>query len=263
MIYNFNYYTLAETPNVKGKPFTCRNCKFQFRILEEHDRLNWKNLNYICPECKKEYCILPKTESELRVLQDKFLLTRDTKYIGELYSLIKIYSRSLILKNFTNAINEPDDIDYHSHSSTFKVIEQYYNREDFKIEISFAGYIVLKIKESIWHKSEKNVGDLSIDERDNDNKYKYETSSICSIMEENEKIESDKDFNYQLYNYLINVIYTNEEISFKLLLALLNFIRYGEKGSDRIFDQFSIKGKNTFYNILISFKKKLIEGVNK
>jgi hypothetical protein len=52
---NFKYYTVLETSNVKGKPFTCRSCKFQFRILEEEDRLNWKNLNYICPECKKEH----------------------------------------------------------------------------------------------------------------------------------------------------------------------------------------------------------------
>jgi hypothetical protein len=259
---NFKYYTVLETSNVKGKPFTCRSCKFQFRILEEEDRLNWKNLNYICPECKKEYCILPSTESELRILQDKFLSSRDTIHIGELYSLIKIYSRSLILKNFTNVVNDPDEIEYHSHSSAFKVIEQYYNREDFKIEISFAGYIVLKIKESIWHKSEKNVGDLSIDERDKDDKYKYETSSLCSIMIEKEKTRDSKDFNFQLYNYLIILIYRNGDVSFKLLLALLNFIREGEKGSDRIFEKFDIQGKHIFSNILKDFKKKLFSGVS-
>lgn len=259
---NFKFYTLSETPNFKGKPFTCKSCKFQFRIIEEQDRLNWKSYNYICPSCNKEYCILPTTECDLRVLQDKYLSTKDSKYISDLYSLIKTYSRSLILKNFTNVINDPEEIEYHSHSSAFKVIEQYYNREDFKIEISFAGYIVLKIKESIWHKSEKNVGDLSIDERDKDDKYKYETSSLCSIMIENEKIQDNRDFNYRLYNYLIIIIYRNGNVSFKLLLALLNFIRDGEKGSDRIFDKFDIQGKHIFNNILKDFKKKLFSGVN-
>jgi len=261
MIYNFNYFTLSETPNMKGKPFTCRTCKFQFRILEEQDRLNWKSLNYICPSCHKEYCILPHTESELRVLQDKFLIDRSDKNISDLYSLIKVYSRSLILKNFTNAINEPEEIDYHAHSSTLKVIEQYYNRKDFKIEISFAGYILLKIKESIYHKSEKYVGDLSIDERDKDNKYKYEFGLVCSLLNEKEKIQDYNDFNYKLYNFLISLIYKNSDTSFKLLLALLNFLKYGEKGSDRIFENFNIKGKNTFINILIDFKKKLLNGV--
>lgn len=259
---NFKFYTLSETPNYKGKPFTCKSCKFQFRIIEEQERLNWKSYNYICPSCNKEYCILPTTECDLRVLQDKFLSTKDTQHISDLYSLIKTYSRSLILKNFTNVINDPEEIEYHSHSSAFKVIEQYYNREDFKIEISFAGYIVLKIKESIWHKSEKNVGDLSIDERDKDDKYKYETSSLCSIMIENEKIQDYRDFNYRLYNYLIIIIYRNGNVSFKLLLALLNFIRDGEKGSDRIFDKFDIQGKHIFNNILKDFKKKLFSGVN-
>ena len=244
--------------SLKGKPITCRYCTYQFRIPKE-EKDNWREANLICPSCKQEYCVLPETEFKLKVLQDIFLENRTQEAGGKLYTLYKTYVRSLILKYFTNVINDPEDIEYHSHNATCKVFFNYYEKPLFKIDTSFAEYAMYKIKESIWHKSEHDTGHHSIHETDDEGKEKFIVPHDCKINIETVKNTEAEDMVRYIYKTLIQDIYSHKEIPFKLLLATNNFIKNGQKGSNRFFEVFGVEGKSRFERLLNRLKKSLVE----
>lgn len=250
-------FSLEDT--FRGKPITCRFCKVQFKVLEERKE-DWKELKYICPKCNTLYCMLPKTESDLRIIQDNFLENLYDKRIGtQFYSLLKIYIRSLILKNFTNVVNDPEDIEYHAHVSTSKVIQNYYANPGFKIETSFAAYSLYKIKESIWHKSEHITAEHSLHETDENDKLRFDYGVDCNFQKDSSFEQEKEDTKKYIFNYLKKIIYYNEENSFKILVLVLNYIKYGEEGTDRIFKTFGIEGKFRFERVMKRLKEKLIE----
>ena len=57
----------------RGKLITCKYCVKQFKIENINEKQQWKDSNYVCPFCKEEWCILPKTERELKYLQEIYL----------------------------------------------------------------------------------------------------------------------------------------------------------------------------------------------
>lgn len=245
--------------DLNGKPITCKSCKTQFKVKPE-EKENWKGLKYFCPTCGNKYCMLPKTEAELRVLQDDFVLDIYNKKTGtQLYLLLKIYIRSLILKQFTNIINDPDDIDYHSHVAASKVIQNYYSTPGFKIETSFGAYSQFKIKESIWHKSEHESAPFSLHETDEDDKLKYDYGRECEIQKDSSEEQEKEDIKKYMYNFLKEIIYYNNEVSFKILISVLNYIKYGQEGVDRLYMSFGLEGKHRFEYVMRRFRERLIE----
>lgn len=257
---NFQYLPDTEENSFRGKPISCKYCGFRFRILDEESKNNWTLQNLICPSCLEEYCVLPQTEKDLKKLQKLFIESgRDEKYGTQLYILLKKYIRSLILKHFTNVINDPEIIEYHSHCSTVKVMENYYSKPDFIVSDSFANYSMFKIKESIWHKSEHIIGDHSIHEQNDDGKDKYVVGVECKIKFVQDQIDNHKDYNEEITNYLVNEIYTHKDkkVEFKILLALNSFLNKGIAGSDKVFQKFGLEGKTRFNALLQRFKNKL------
>lgn len=243
---------------VKGKPITCRYCSFQFRIPKE-EKLAWKSEQLQCPSCNQIYCVLPETEIKLKVLQDIFLENRTEEASTNLYILYKTYNRSLLLKHFTNIVNDPEDIEYHSHAATCKIFFNYYEKPEFKINTSFAEYAMYKLKESIFHKSEHETGSHSIHETDDDGKEKFVVGHYCKVNLETVKNTEATDFIRDIYETLIKDIYSHKEIEFKLLLALNNFLKNGEKGYTKFFQVSGIEGKSRFIRLINRLKTKIVQ----
>jgi hypothetical protein len=261
---NFNYEihknTSKENLKFKGKPLTCKACGFQFRLITPEDKYNWQKTNLICPSCGVINCIKPKTERKLNILQLMYLEDRQDQYVhSEFYSLYKSYTRSIILQLFTNVITSPDEIEYHSHNSVSKVFLQYLSRPDFKINSSFASYVLFKVKESLWHRDEHDTAQHSIHETNDDGKEKFVIESECAISDHYKGIIESKDLIDSLYKFLKSEVYSHKEIEFKLLLALNSFLKSGERGSNKIFNQFGIEGKTRFNRVLTRLRSKILE----
>ena len=245
----------SETPKqAKGKHITCQTCNHKFKLNEE-ERVLWKLDKFKCPSCGEYYCNMPPTEKELQFLQEGFLKTRDPDTLLKIYEILKNYISSLILKYYAIFIKDKEDLEYYSHASATILIMNYDN-PDFYIKYSFGGYIIWKIRETLFSKDEIDCGDTTID-------YAYSHTLDCSIMKASKKdIETEDTITY-LYEYLLKLLYckTNKAVSLKLTVCFLNFIISGEKGSDRIFRNFDVEGKNIFYNVKNAFKNKLVEMV--
>lgn len=244
----------SENPNLKGKPISCKNCNHKFR-LDKVAKEEWKISKFKCPNCQEKYCNMPKTEKVLHELQESILQNRNSKDIVEMYEILKRYVSSLILKHYGTFIKDKDVLDYHCHSSAVKLVENY-SKPNFFIEYSFGGYIIWKIRESIFSKHEIDCAENSLDFT-NYNNFLFDCSLLSSIQDNIHKEESVDN----VYQYLLSLIYgkPNRQISMKLAICFLNFVIDGEKGSDRIFLNFDTEGKNVFNNLKTTFKNKLLE----
>lgn len=246
-----NQEPLTKDEKIKGKHITCKTCNHKFKLNEE-ERLNWKKDKFKCPVCGILYCNMPQTERELQTLQDELLRTRNPETLGKIYLILKNYISSIILKNYSNFIKDKEELEYYSHISASVLIINYDN-PNFLIEYSFAGYIIWKIRETMFSKDEVECGDTNIE-------YAYSHVQDCSILKDTKtQIDKEDSLKY-LYQYLIDLLCSksNKDLSLKLMLCFYNFILYGEKGSDRIFKNFNLEGKGIFYGIKDNFKNKLI-----
>jgi hypothetical protein len=239
----------------KGKHTTCQNCNHKFRFVTEEERLSWKSNKFQCPSCGEYYCNMPPTEKELQFLQEEFLKNRSPDSLLKIYEILKKYISSLILKYYSVFIKDKEDLEYYSHVSASILIVNYDN-PNFYIEYSFAGYIIWKIRETLFSKDEIDCADTTIE-------YAYSHSLDCSIMNASKRNIENEDTIKYLYKYLVELLYckTNKTVSLKLTICFLNFILSGEKGSDRIFRSFDVEGKNIFYNVKNAFKNKLVQMV--
>lgn len=180
----------------KGKPLKCKLCGHTFRFSAK-DRASWTEDKMKCPSCNVEYSVLPKTERILRQIQDKYKDSgrKDLKYIHQIYEILISYSRSLILKKYSNVVIDPESLDYHSHCSSVYLIERYFKNPEFEVNISFAGFLMHKIKESLWKKEEHSAGDSSIDsfyKEESDGKGYYDIPRDCINLDDVDRSEDNK-----------------------------------------------------------------------
>jgi hypothetical protein len=92
------------------------------------------------------------TEKMLMDLQDKFLDTRDEKYVNRMFKELKKYAKSILLGRFSSYIANISDLDMKSYFVTKEVIMQYYRRSDFKISTSFGSYLIHKARQIVFNK---------------------------------------------------------------------------------------------------------------
>lgn len=138
----------------------CKQCNKVFCLP---DKKQWHIDKMPCPFCKTLYCVLPPSESRLRILQDNFYrYNKEEKYMTEIYSILLNYSASLIKKSYKVYIQDKDHLDFTAHDSASRMIMEYYKtRKDgneFKVAISFAGFLKHKIKESLFERRQQNNG---------------------------------------------------------------------------------------------------------
>ena len=104
-----------------------------------------------CPYCGSTKFDKPKTEVDLFELQDHYLLTREDKYLVQMYEILKSYAKSLIYKIVKGQYHfDSDEIEQKSHDAAMGIVVYYLNKPEFRIDHSFAGYLIRKVKEVLY-----------------------------------------------------------------------------------------------------------------
>ena len=253
----------SAKPN-KGRPLFCRYCNEKVIIK---DRLKWELEKHTCSECGEIWCDKPETERMLMILQDEYLEKRDKerspivadKILKEMTVLLFSYVGSLFKKSFSNMIRDPDKFEEYKQWAVSRFIEQYLQREDFKVLGSFKGMLIGKMQEAIWGKQEKACAQESLDfEFEDGNTITYEDnkkSIMDSIIERHEK--------EQLVDNICNLIfgiseYCTQEENWIRLLNFRNYIYGGEKFTDKFFEQYANKtGKMLFLQTIDIVREEL------
>ena len=144
-----------EKKTTKGRPITCKLCSHKYQI-DKQQREDWKINKYRCPKCNSTYSCIPPTEKYLRELQDQYYENGKRKEdMLLIYNECANYTRSLILRYFQKAITSPDILEYHVRNTVSFLMEDYYKKDQlFQINISFGGYLKIKIRQSLYSKNE-------------------------------------------------------------------------------------------------------------
>ncbi len=107
----------------------------------------------VCPHCGESDYIKPPTETRLFLLQDKYFQNRDSKYLSEMFIILKTYAASIIKKNLPkDFIYHYDQLDEKAQDAATLFIEYYLVHNNFRVEKSFGGYLQWKVKEVLWNK---------------------------------------------------------------------------------------------------------------
>jgi hypothetical protein len=92
----------------------------------------------------------PETEEKLFGLQEDYLKNRNVHVYQKIFSEILPYARSLVLKKTKGKIYlPPETVDSAALEATVKFMSQY-EKEDFKVDKSFAGMLNYKVLESMY-----------------------------------------------------------------------------------------------------------------
>jgi hypothetical protein len=243
----------------QGRLTTCRMCGFKFRIKLE-DKDDWQKNNLICPQCKEIYCVLPKTERKLRILQDKFFESRRKEcYMTEMYKILIPYTKSLLLKSFPAAIHSNEEADEKTHMAVSFLIEEYYAKLTYKLDISFGGMLLYKIKQALYGKQEFQTSDISLDYQFEDgNQVEYEDKKNNAY----EHIENEHD-KYLICKFITELLFSighfadSEQERYICETCLYLFFMKGEKKVENYFKVFGREGKILYLYSLDILKKEL------
>lgn len=259
---------LIEQPEDKiienrGKPLVCKYCKHSFKIPNIEDKKAWQNNNCICPKCHEEWCVLPKTERELKYLQEIYLNDRSEKNVVPFIRLLDVYTQSLIKKNYKQYLKYEGALEYYSYQAVTLFMEEYLSKEHFKIDISFGGYLVWKIKQAIFNPMELDSKDVSLDFEFEDGNNLHEL--IPCNKEVISKIEIEED-TVRLYNKIIGIIEGIEDYcknSYEdhiRTIAIYLYFKHGETAFDKFFQAFGREGKMVAMQTLDILRNELLKG---
>jgi hypothetical protein len=247
----------------RGKPIVCRYCKHNFKIPNIEEKKAWQNNNCICPKCREIWCILPATERELKYLQENYLNNRCEKTVVPFIRLLDVYTQSLIKKNYKQYLKYDGALEYYSYQAVTLFMEEYLSKEHFKIDISFGGYLVWKIKQAIFNPMEMDSQDVSLDFQFEDGNNLHDL--IPCNKEVISKIEIEED-TIKLYNKIIGIIEGIEDYcktSYEdhiRTIAIYLYFKNGETAFDKFFQAFGREGKMVAMQTLDILRNELLKG---
>lgn len=140
-----------------------------------------------CPYCDKSDFIKPLTETRLFLLQKKYFeLDRNQDVLGSMYLILFDYAQSLVKtllpKTFTYHYSKIEEV---SSDAVNIIITSFLEKKDFKIDFSFGGLLITKLKQVMWNKkiqNEENHSSLqSLISDDNDKNF-LEINDVESIF---------------------------------------------------------------------------------
>jgi len=143
-----------------ARQIECRTCGHQYGFGEVEKKKIWENTQMKCPKCQETYSCLPPTEKKLRTLQDIYVINKSEEVFNAMYKILTLYVKSLILKSFSPKIHSPEELDFHV-KNVITLLTKEYLKKDFKITSSFGGYLIQKIKQSLWGIDQRSVGDYT------------------------------------------------------------------------------------------------------
>jgi len=129
-----------------------------------------KSKPLVCPFCQDEFWAKPNDEFTLFHLQKNYLVNRDNKTLGEMYIILKLYAKKLIVKTVKNRyFFKKDELEMKAHDSANKIITYYIEKPEFRIENSFGGYLNWPIKNVLFSNRQEESCDSLNCMIDNDN----------------------------------------------------------------------------------------------
>jgi len=128
----------------------CMNCK-------EVSVYTRKTKPLECPICHDKYWDKPKDERDLFVLQDQYFSNnRDSKILGQMYTLIKTYSKNVIFNSIKDSYNLGlDTVEERTEDLAALLLEKYLKDKDFKVNYSFGGLLIRLSKGILYNKKVK------------------------------------------------------------------------------------------------------------
>ena len=177
----------------------------------------------ICPFCKREWWEKPRTECQLFYLQQDYLKTRDASILTEMYELLKVYARSLVLKILGGKYQmEAILLKEKSHDISVEIISLYLRKPKFKIDKSFGGYLMFKCRQELF--GSKN-------EEDHESLHQIITTKGTDkeIMDALEIL----GFN-SLFTPIINSEFENDQLIQEILSLINRIIKSTQKEIDYI-----------------------------
>lgn len=226
----------------KRKVIKCWSCK---KVLKNRD----SSYNYHCPYCNAEYANKPKNEAFLSVLQDKYLTTRDEKYLNSMMVILNDITYNLIcsrLKSSGKFLDEDSIMD--KVQWTLLKMTYYYRKPEFKITSSFIEYIKQVILYPLYNYKQKQLDDTEISlftpisGEDNENKTLMDKLSNMSYLDGKNDIENKLFSNIEKDNLiitvndfiksLVNQAYKYKDFNTALKLMVL-YKHYFNKATDR------------------------------
>lgn len=245
----------------RGKPITCKICKHQFKFNKPELKQEWYDTKMCCPSCGEQYCCLPETERVLRKIEDEYYEKgKNKRYLDKMYLVLVSYCKSLLLKSYPNMIGSAADLEYHSHQVVTIFMEKYCIYDNFKVDVSFAGALISRIRQSLWGKPEHKVAPISLDVTDDENR------NIFQIADQKYSLDAieNKQSSLHTRDYILRIIFeidnycNTKQENFIRLLLIRNFLRKGEKITDKYFYLYGRNGKEMFLRTLEIMKKELM-----
>ncbi len=243
-----------------AKPKTCKSCGYEFHI-EQEDMKKWKNWLMVCPKCLETFSVMkPETERILQRLQYMYFGSNEKNkriYIKKIYEMYVDYTQSLIKKHYSNLITSQDFLDEKSREAVHFVIEETFSINE-KIQISFGGYVLHKIRQVLFGKPYHETGSVSINyDYDDGNQVQYQdTKDLLNDIEKHQ----DKKLTAK---YTCDLIFGYEREcedkreNFLRLIALNFFLNQGERKVDNFFKTFGRYGKIKYEETIMLLRHEL------
>ena len=251
---SFLYYVPDDEgfKKVKGKGNQCRNCKQLFKFPSPEEKQRWQASRMPCPHCHYTYSTLPESEKVLQILQERYHSSeRDIKILHQIQNILKSYAKSLVLAERSLMVSSVEHLEYFSHLAASFLIEEYFKNPDFKITVSFGGYLTYKVQQALYAPSEWGAADTreatgySLD---------YETEEISSQYLARSKCDTSQEIEAQIENETLheNIMSTITEFrdfcsspyeNFMRLLGLRLYFFKTQHYSDKFFNAFNRNGK--------------------
>lgn len=199
-------------------------------ICEKETKYRRKYRLKKCPHCHSSdpYWDKPKDEYILFHLQDKYLETKSKDVLGEIYSILLVYTKKIINNYLLKGKKwlSKSELYQKAHDSVCKIIEYYMEKPEFKIDNSFAGYVLMVSKYFLFSKRKEDENDslnhIIDDNKENQENVHNNSRSLQDIIDfDYEKIfkEDMSEILLEKINYIFNK--TIDKISKKSKLESL------------------------------------------
>ena len=228
------------------RPIKCKYCLQEFKLSPTKKR-QWVKSGWVCPLCKTDMCCMPPKERTLFKLQDEYLRTRKNEPLGRMYEELRSYAQSILKKKYS-IITTVWDKERVANRAAWYLIEHYYNKETFKIGVSFGAYVIRTLRQAVFDKEEKPSEHTSIDMENDDSKKIYEIGSEDLDVQ---RLEKDND-KKMLLPYITKFIFNFDEYSKSRLEELMRIVgirthlKHGPRAVDRLYAQFDRVGKEQY-----------------
>lgn len=246
----------------RGRFKTCKICGYEFKIFGIENRMKWEENKYICPNCKGLYCDKPKTERDLMILQDNYLLSRSEEYLLEIIDILTSYTQSIIKKYFSKSIDKHNTLEIITHKTVSLLVEGYLSKENYKVWGSFKGMIVPKVKQALWEKKEHDIDADSLD-------FEFEDGTSVSYadckkteIESLQELDHKKDLANKLsyLTFKISDYCSSEYEDYIRLLNVMNYLEGGETYPELFFKMSNDRtGKLKYMQTLELIRKTLLQ----